>query len=304
MRMVEDRLKAVLTKQHYKIIGNHSAVKLCHWTKKSIKDEGFCYKQKFYGIESHRCMQMTPSVFSCNHNCIFCWRNIDYTINKNADDDEPSEIIENAIIAQRELLSGFGGIPDEINKKKFKEAQNPRHVAISLAGEPTIYGKLDGLIEEFHKRDFTTYLVTNGTLPNRLISLKNMPTQLYVSLVSPDEDTYKEICNPMPVDGWKKINETLEIFNSFNTKRVVRLTLVKGWNMTNPEKYAKLIEKANPDYVEAKAYMFVGGSRQRLTADNMPSFQEVMEFSKKIENELGYKIRDNKEDSRVVLLTE
>jgi len=302
--MIADKVKEELTRQHYKIVGNHSGVKLCHWTKKSIKDEGFCYKQKFYGIESHRCMQMTPSIFSCTHNCIFCWRNIDFDyINGDVKADNPKEIIDNAIIAQRQLLSGFGGIPERINKKKFKEAQNPRHAAISLAGEPTLYEKLDGLIEEFHKRNFTTYLVTNGTVPERLISLKNMPTQLYVSLVSPDEDTYERICNPMITEGWKKINETLELFNSFNTKKVIRLTLVKNLNMFNPEKYAKLIEKANPDYVEAKAFMFVGGSRQRLTIENMPSFQEIMEFSKKMENEVGYKIKDYKEDSRVVLLS-
>ena len=30
--------------------------------------------------------------------------------------------------------------------------------------------------------------------------------------------------------------------------------------MENPEEYAKLIDKANPDYVEVKAYMCVGSS--------------------------------------------
>src|ERR1051326_7497560 len=29
---------------------NHSAVELCHWTKKSFANEGSCYKHKFYGI--------------------------------------------------------------------------------------------------------------------------------------------------------------------------------------------------------------------------------------------------------------
>lgn len=54
-------------KQGYKLIGNHSAIKLCLWTRKSIKSNGkeHCYKEQFYkdmGIESHRCIQMTPAL--------------------------------------------------------------------------------------------------------------------------------------------------------------------------------------------------------------------------------------------------
>jgi wyosine [tRNA(Phe)-imidazoG37] synthetase (radical SAM superfamily) len=29
---------------------------------------------EFYGIRSHRCLQMTPVVDQCTHNCLFCWR--------------------------------------------------------------------------------------------------------------------------------------------------------------------------------------------------------------------------------------
>ena len=60
----------------YKVIGNHSAVKLCLWCKKSIKTNGkdFCYKQKFYDINSHRCIQMTPALQFCNLKCLHCWR--------------------------------------------------------------------------------------------------------------------------------------------------------------------------------------------------------------------------------------
>src|SRR3990172_586793 len=64
----------------FKVLGEkkHTAVKLCHWTKTSIKtgEENYCYKQKFYGIKSHRCLQMTPAVPFCNFGCQFCWRDI------------------------------------------------------------------------------------------------------------------------------------------------------------------------------------------------------------------------------------
>ncbi len=294
----------VLEKQHYKVVGNHSAVKLCLWTKKSIRDEGFCYKQKFYGIESHRCLQMTPAVSWCTHCCVFCWRNVEQTIGAELEKfDEPSNIIDGAIEAQRQLLSGFGGIPDRIDKRKLKEAKNPNQAAISLSGEPTIYPKIDQLIGEFKKRNFTTFLVTNGTFPERLANMENLPTQLYLSLVAPDEEIYRKVCNPIIPDAWERIKKTIDILPSINTKNVIRITSVKGLNMSNPEKYAKLIEKAEPDFVEVKAYMFLGSSRKRLTIDNMPSFEEIMKFSGELSRESGYKIKDFKEDSRVVLLS-
>lgn len=217
--------------------------------------------------------------------------------------DDPSEIVENSIIAQRRLLSGYGGIPDRINRKKFEEAQNPNQVAISLSGEPTIYPKISDLIKEFNRRDFTTFLVTNGTLPERLKSLDPLPTQLYLSLEAPDEEIYKRICNPIIPDGWKRINETLNLFPSLNTRKVIRLTAIKELNMLNVKEYSNLIRIAEPDFVEIKAYMFLGGSRRRLTLGNMPSFDDVRKFSEELSEELGYGIKDQKEDSRVVLLT-
>lgn len=301
--MIDSNLTRLLERQHYKVVGGHSAVKLCHWTKKSILDEGYCYKQKFYGIESHRCLQMTPAVAWCTHKCVFCWRFTEYTLGTKLDEyDEPDEIIAESEEKHRTLLAGFGGIPERINKKKYAEAQKPNQAAISLAGEPTLYPKLGGLIEGLHKRGYTTFLVSNGTKPEALEALDELPTQLYISVDAPNKETYKKIDNPLIPDGWEKINRTLDMLPSINTKTAVRLTLVRGWNMTHVKEYARLIERASPDFVEAKAYMFVGGSRRRLSIDNMPSFNEIQIFSEELSREMGYKLKDKKEDSRVVLL--
>ena len=75
-----------------------------------------------------------------------------------------------------------------------------------------------------------------------------------------------------------------------------------GKNMENPENYGKLIEKANPDFIEIKAYMNVGYSRNRLTLNNMPSFNKIIEFAKKIGKQCGREIINKSEISRVVLL--
>jgi tRNA wybutosine-synthesizing protein 1 len=54
---VDKEKKKNLEDQGYRIVKNHSAVKICRWTKNSIKNEGVCYKEKFYGIKSHKCCQ-------------------------------------------------------------------------------------------------------------------------------------------------------------------------------------------------------------------------------------------------------
>lgn len=60
--MITPLLRKSLEKQGYKLIGSHSGVKLCRWTKSMLRGRGGCYKHTFYGIESHRCMETTPSL--------------------------------------------------------------------------------------------------------------------------------------------------------------------------------------------------------------------------------------------------
>ncbi len=302
-----EEIANLFRKQHYALVGRHSSVKLCHWLKESIKHDRFCYKQKFYGIASHRCLQMTPVTAWCTHNCIFCWRPMEGFLGTELPEpwDDPAFIVEESIKAQRKLLVGYKGMPG-INMKKFEEAWNPKHAAISLSGEPMLYPYMGDLVEEFHKRGFTTFIVTNGTVPERLEEMKRedkLPTQLYVSLTAPDIETYNRVNVPMIPDGWDRIKGTLELMKDADTRTVIRLTLVKGENMHNPEGYAKLIKLANPMFVEAKAYMFVGFSRQRLTINNMPRHEEIRAFAEELVKHLpGYHLEDEYEPSRVVLI--
>jgi len=294
-----------LEKSGYRFLGfhGHAAVKTCHWTRQSIVDKGVCYKEKFYGIESHRCLQMSPAVPNCQQECEFCWRDLTYTQSewKDVEYDNPKTIIDDAIKAQNNLLCGYYG-NDNANKKKLEEMKNPNNAAISLAGEPTLYPKIDELIGEFNRRDFTTFLVSNGQCAQRLNNLENDPYQLYLSLDAPTSKIFNEICRPKINDAWNNLNESLEILSTFNTRTCIRNTCVKGKNMVNPELYGKLIEKADPDYVEIKAYMYVGSSRERLTLANMPRFNEIKEFAEKVANECGKEIVNESEISRVVLL--
>ena len=288
----------------YRFVGEHghAATKICHWQKKSILNEGVCYKEKFYGIDCHRCLQLSPAVPFCSQKCSFCWRDLSLTKTEWVGDyDEPEVIIDEAIAAQSKLLCGFWG-NDKADRVKLKESESPNNAAISLAGEPTLYPDIDALIGEFNRRDFNTFLVSNGMNPEKLESLSNEPDQLYISLDAPNESVYRDLCNPQLSDGWSRLNESLEFLGSYSSRTCLRVTCVRGMNMLNPDEYAKLIDLADPTYIEVKAYMHVGYSRGRLTLDNMPEFDDVISFAESLCEYTGQSIINESEISRVVLL--
>lgn len=289
------------TNAGYRIVGTHSAVAICHWTKESLRRGRVCYKEKWYGIESHRCLEMTPTLVWRTHQCQFCWRPLDFTMRGEPKPDEPAEIINGCIAARRLLLTGFKG-SEAVDKKKWEEAINPTSAAISLAGEPTLYSHIAELIEEFKKRGMTSFLVTNGTRPDRLGSLTTEPTNLYISLCAPDEQTYLKVTRPIIAGGWGCLNESLELMKSFNCRKILRLTLVKGLNLKSPGKYAKLILKAQPDFVEPKGYSWVGESRLRLKEENVPTMGDMKKFATALAEETGYKIEAEDKPSKVLLL--
>lgn len=289
----------LLKKQGYALAGRHSAVKTCLWLRHAMNGQGFCYKSKFYGVQSHRCLQMTPTLI-CNQRCLFCWRPTEVPVPAPGEWDSPEKIVEESIACQRKLVTGFGGSPNAL-KERWLESSEPNNVAISLSGEPTFYPYLPELIEEYEKRGFTTFLVTNGTVPEMLARV--FPSQLYMSLDAPDLETYIKVCQPKSAMLWEKINESLFLMRQKNSRTVIRTTLVKGENMFNPQGYAELIKKASPDFVEIKAYMHLGFSRLRLDRSAMPTHAEVLEFSRELAKHLGYEIADESEISRVVLLS-
>ncbi len=298
---MKEEKKEILEKHGYALTGEESGVKLCHWVREKLIRGRSCYKEDFYGIECHRCLQMSPSLDVCNQSCLFCWRYQDYEDRDKVEFDEPEEIVSRSLEVQKDLVSGFRG-DDRCSERMWKEARLPNQVAISLSGEPTMYPHLSDLIEEYEKRGMTTFLVSNGTRPELLAELDSLPTQLYITLSAPNKDIFKKLCVPSSKKLWNKIIESLELLPSFETRTVVRHTLVKNWNIGWELEYADMIERAEPNFIEAKGYVFVGDSRSRMSLDNMPSHETIMGFAKKESRLLGLDILAEKKSSRVVLI--
>ena len=217
--------------------------------------------------------------------------------------EDPASIIEGCLKTNRQQLSGFGGNPI-VERVMLKEALNPIHVAISLEGEPTLYPMLGELVQEFKDRDFkSVFIVTNGTNPEILKKLSCEPTQLYVSLCAPDEETYKKTCRPKISNAWERVLESIELLNSFNCPTVLRHTLVPKLNMHSPEKYARLTELGNATYIEPKGAMSVGSARERFGYDEMAWFKDIKRFGEEIAESSSYHVVDEHEFSNIVLLS-
>jgi tRNA wybutosine-synthesizing protein 1 len=309
---VPGELRSRYVKQRYRLVGDHSAVKTCTWVGKALRTEGreHCYKQRFYGVPTHRCLQMTPSLGHCTQSCVFCWRATPETLGVGWEQtqpisggNDPDEIVEGAIAAHRKLIYGWGGNPN-VTEQYLKEALEPVHAAISLEGEPTLYDRLGDLVASFKAHGFrSVFIVTNGTKPEALASLGTEPSQLYVSLCAPDEATYADTCRPMTPGAWEKVMKTLDLLHSFKCPTVIRQTLVPKLNMNNVQGYAELVKRAEPTYVEPKGAMSVGFARQRFSYDEMAGFEQIKEFSEKLAAETGYKAIDEQLESNIVLLS-
>jgi wyosine [tRNA(Phe)-imidazoG37] synthetase (radical SAM superfamily) len=189
------------------------------------------------------------------------------------------------------------------------EAANPKHVAISYDGEPTMYARIGELIDEFRKRKISTFVVTNGTFPERIEALDRsgtLPTQLYVTLAAPDKEAYMRICSsvkpffPVHEDHWERLNRTLEMLSRLKCRTVVRITSVRGVNMIKPETYRSIIQRAKPSFLEVKGFSISGNAPRiserlgetelgpkspnllPLALDYAPTHEEIVDFAREI----------------------
>ncbi|CAK7221004.1 Fe-S oxidoreductase [Sporothrix bragantina] len=280
-----------LTKQGYAIVGSHSGVKICRWTKSALRGRGSCYKFSFYGINSHQCMETTPSL-SCSNKCVFCWRHgtnpVGTTWRWVVD---PPELIFDGVKANHyQKIKMMRGVPG-VRAERFAEAMRIRHCALSLVGEPIFYPHINEFLGMLHNENISSFLVCNAQHPDQLAALHHV-TQLYVSIDASNRETLRKIDRPLHRDFWERFQRCLAILREvrFRQRTVFRLTLVKGFNIDDEvQGYADLVEKALPCFIEVKGVTFCGTSTSAgvgLTMANVPFYHEVCEFVTALEKEL------------------
>jgi tRNA wybutosine-synthesizing protein 1 len=274
---------AALTKQGYTIVGSHSGVKICRWTKSALRGRGSCYKYSFYGIKSHLCMETTPSL-SCSNKCVFCWRHGTNPVGTTWrwQVDPPEMIFDGVKEGHYKKIKMMKGVPG-VRADRFAEAMQIRHCALSLVGEPIFYPHINEFTAMLHKEHISSFLVCNAQHPDQLAALQHV-TQLYVSIDASNKESLRKIDRPLHRDFWERFQRCLEILREkrFMQRTVFRLTLVKGFNIEDEaEGYADLVERGLPCFVEIKGVTFCGTSTSSsagLTMQNVPFYEEVCAF--------------------------
>ncbi len=261
-----DKVREKLAKMKYGLVGETSAVQVCRWTKNSLKGDKGCWKEKFYGISSSGCVQMTPSVMWCENKCLHCWRPIEMNLGVELPNvDDPVEILDGIIAKRREMLQGLKGAK-EVDKETFEEDIEPNIFTMSLSGEATLYPRLGEMFAEIRRRGKISFLVSNGLNPGAIRKLEKvkkksgirtartdtdcekikekkeqdlqdgqdlfesgLPTQLVISCNAPNEELFLKWHRSSVRDAWEKFLESLGVMKSLKGKvrRVIRLTLVK-----------------------------------------------------------------------------
>lgn len=302
--MITPLIKKSLEKQGYKLIGTHSGVKLCRWTKSMLRGRGGCYKHTFYGIESHRCMETTPSL-ACANKCVFCWRHHTNPVGTEWrwKMDDAEFVFNGALQSHVALIKQFKGVPG-VQPERFLEGLTPQHCALSLVGEPIMYPKINKFIDLLHDKGISTFMVTNAQFPDAIRDLSPV-TQLYVSVDASTKDSLKKIDRPLFRDFWDRFLESLDALSAKNQRTVYRLTLVKAWNTEELDNYASLVSRGNPDFIEVKGVTYCGESKaSNLTMENVPWHTEVVNFVQELVDRLDgdYEIAAEHEHSNCVLV--
>ncbi|XP_063502431.1 S-adenosyl-L-methionine-dependent tRNA 4-demethylwyosine synthase TYW1 isoform X10 [Symphalangus syndactylus] len=301
--MITPALREALTKQGYQLIGSHSGVKLCRWTKSMLRGRGGCYKHTFYGIESHRCMETTPSL-ACANKCVFCWRHHTNPVGTEWrwKMDQPEMILKEAIENHQNMIKQFKGVPG-VKAERFEEGMTVKHCALSLVGEPIMYPEINRFLKLLHQCKISSFLVTNAQFPAEIRNLEPV-TQLYVSVDASTKDSLKKIDRPLFKDFWQRFLDSLKALAVKQQRTVYRLTLVKAWNVDELQAYAQLVSLGNPDFIEVKGVTYCGeSSASSLTMAHVPWHEEVVQFVRELVDLIpDYEIACEHEHSNCLLI--
>ncbi|XP_073931873.1 S-adenosyl-L-methionine-dependent tRNA 4-demethylwyosine synthase TYW1-like isoform X1 [Castor canadensis] len=301
--MITPALREALTKQGYQLIGSHSGVKLCRWTKSMLRGRGGCYKHTFYGIESHRCMETTPSL-ACANKCVFCWRHHTNPVGTEWrwKMDQPEMILKEAIKHHQNMIRQFKGVPG-VRAERLEEGMEVKHCALSLVGEPIMYPEINRFLKLLHQCKISSFLVTNAQFPMEIRNLKPV-TQLYVSVDASTKDSLRKIDRPLFRDFWRRFLDSLKALAAKQQRTVYRLTLVKSWNVDELQAYAQLVSLGSPDFIEVKGVTYCGeSSASSLTMANVPWHEEVVHFVSELVDLIpDYEIACEHEHSNCLLI--
>ena len=212
----------------------------------------------------------------------------------------PETILAGVHRLQKKALAGYNAVLDNtVTEEKWKEALAPKHVAISLSGEPTLYSRLPELADLFNANGYTTFVVR--TARTRTCS-QNAGRSSSTSRSMHLTETYER-----PACRWATRTGTgagyrRALPNYQQNARRCGSRLSPGTTTQSRRATPGSSRTQGHTFVEVKGYMYLGYSRNRLQRNNMPEHAQVRKFAERITASCDYKIRDENPLSRVICL--
>jgi len=183
-------------------------------------------------------IDLSPDNKSCNFDCLYC----------ELEKSTPVDKIKNE-----------PQVVDIINELKLflKEHKNIDVITITANGEPTLYSKLNKLIDEINKikGNIKTLILSNGSTIYK-DEIKNSLKKLDIvklSLDSASLDTFKKIDKPSsPINLNKIIQGMIDFRKEYSGFFVIEVLVVEHVNDSeeNIKKLAKILKEINPDRID------------------------------------------------------
>ncbi len=182
-------------------------------------------------------------------------------------------------------------------EERWQEALDPKHVAISLSGEPTLYRQLPAAHRSLQREGLYNISREQRYKSRYACPLPPVP-DVCLARCTGSGDLY---CCMSPAGGLLGTGKR-EPCPAGNTTFRSADHPCQGFNDFAPEKYAAILQDSGASFVEVKGYMYLGYSRNRLVRENMPEHERVRSFAEKIAAACDYRIKDENILSRVVCL--
>jgi len=136
------------TRTNYRVVGKfkHTAIKPCYWLEQKLltgRSNRNCYKG-YFGIESELCIQNSPAYPFCNHQCVFCWRDMERgSLGSEfiVEPDDPVFFVDELIRHQRNMISHYYGVEKNLANYELSK-QISTYCWINITSSPHNTSKL------------------------------------------------------------------------------------------------------------------------------------------------------------------
>ncbi len=183
-------------------------------------------------------IDLSPDKKSCNFDCLYCELEKAKPVNKIENQPNPDEIIKE--------------LRDYLSKNQY-----PDVITVTANGEPTLYSKLDELIEKINqiKGNSKSLILSNASTINEISvrqALKKFDI-VKLSLDAADQKTFEKIDKPLK---GIKIEDIIDGMISFRKEYsgtlVLEVLIVKHINDKKEviEKIVEAVKKINPDRID------------------------------------------------------